>query len=550
MRTRLILLPVILACLTITQFAFADTCTARQPQTISIVSTNDLHGALTGGVQSWSHNDAVGGVDWIAGYFDIVEEENPGGVVYLDAGDAFQGTLISNQFFGESTVDALNAMGLEAMAIGNHEFDWGLDALENLRHIADFSFLAANIFTTNSSCWCESHCHRNRPSWAKPYRMIQRKGVKLGIIGLANPATPSLTNPTVVENLAFTDPVAAVEKYTPILRRRGADAIIVLAHIGGSWPDFDDGLGELACGLDATTVDLIISGHSHSRIDDYICNIPVVQSYSSGTAFSRVDMTVDPVKNRVTALEMNSSPVTTYQTYYGNPAAYQRWDTGEWQDVVPDATVTSIVAEYATEVEALQHLVIGETAAPITRNYREESSMGDLVTDIMREATPEIDFALTNSGGLRANIDAGDIEYGDVYEALPFDNTLVLVSLSGDEVIAALEEGITGDHGVVQVSGLAFTFDYDAAPGDRIDGDVIDLNTNTPIVGDAIYTVAVNDFMASGGDDYSVLALAPQTDTYIPVRDLVVWWIQENSPFAPPRPAIEQRIITRGTAPE
>jgi 2',3'-cyclic-nucleotide 2'-phosphodiesterase (5'-nucleotidase family) len=250
---------------------------------------------------------------------------------------------------------------------------------------------------------------------------------------------------------------------------------------------------------------------------------------------------------------MNYYPVTTYNTYYGGPASYQRWDTGEYQEVVPDPTITALVAEYEAEIASLQNLVIGETTTAITRNYRYESAMGDWVTDIMRdyEFVPGIDFAFTNSGGLRAEIDAGEITFGEVFTALPFDNTLVVVELTGDEVIAALEEGIQGDHGVIQVSGLQFSFDYGTAAefDSVITSDVIDLSTGLPLDPATTYYVAVNDFMAAGGDGYVTLGANPQTNTYVLVRDIVVTWVQTYSPFTPPDPAVEQRMTITGTPP-
>jgi 2',3'-cyclic-nucleotide 2'-phosphodiesterase (5'-nucleotidase family) len=325
--------------------------------------------------------------------------------------------------------------------------------------------------------------------------------------------------------------------------------VVVLAHIGGYWPNFEEGIADLACGLDADEVDLIVSGHTHSRIDDVMCGIPVVQAYSRGTAFARVDFTVDEKSGEVVDYEMNYSPTSTYQTYYGDPAAYRRWDTGEWVEVVPDPEVEAIVDYYEAQIEDVKNEVVGETIMEITRNYRYESAMGDWVTDIMRAYDTSIDFAFTNSGGLRADIDAGEITFGEVFEALPFDNTQVLVELDGSEVRQVLEEGITGDHGVIQVSGLQFTFDYDAPVGSRIVGDVIDLSTGLPLDSAATYYVAVNDFMANGGDDYDTLAANPQVNTYVLVRDIVVDWIKAKSPFAPPDPAVEQRITASGTPP-
>jgi 5'-nucleotidase/UDP-sugar diphosphatase len=518
-------------------------------RTITVVSTNDFHGALVGSVQSFSHGDMVGGADWVAGYLNIVRQENPDGVLYLDAGDMMQGTLISNYFYGASTIDAFNHMGLAAMTIGNHEFDWGQEVLQERYDQANFPFLGANIFYKKEN-GSPDEGHGGRPHWAKPYIVREVKGIKVGIIGIANPETPSITNPVNVADLMFTDPVQAVNDVLPKAEAEGATMIVVDAHIGGFYPAFEEGIKEFACGLDPDKVDLIISGHTHSRIDDVICGIPVIQAYSSGTAFARVDFSVDAQTGEAASYNMNYSPTTTYQTYYGAPATYKRWDTGERVEVVPDPEVQAIVENYKEQIAAIKNQVIGETTAAITRDYRHESVMGDWVTDIMRASDPNIDFAFTNSGGLRTDIDAGPITFGEVFESQPFDNTLVVVELDGNEVRQVLEEGITGAHGLVQVSGLQFTFDYDAPVGSRIVGDVIDLNTGLPLDPSATYQVAVNDFMANGGDDYDTLAANPQSNTYVIVRDLVVNWVKANSPFTPPDPAVEQRITALGTAPD
>lgn len=512
--------------------------------TVTVVSTNDFHGALVGATHSWSHGDMVGGAEWIAGYLNIVREENPGGVLYLDAGDAMQGTLISNYFNGASTIEAYNAMGVAAMTIGNHEFDWGQEVLQDRYDQADFPFLGANIFFKKKK-GNPDHGHGGRPHWVKPYVVREVNGVNVGIIGVGNPETPSITNPVNVDNLMFTDPAEAVNDVLPEAEAEGATMIVVDAHIGGFYPNFEEGIKQLACGLDANKVDLIVSGHTHSRIDDVLCGIPVVQAYSSGTAFARVDFSVDTQTGEVVSYLMNSAPTDIYQTWYGNPATYHG------VVVQPDPEVEAIVDYYEAEIEAIKNEVIGNTTAPITRNYRYESAMGDWVTDIMRAYDASINFAFTNSGGLRADIDAGPITFGEVFEAQPFDNTLVIVELSGAEVIDVLEEGITGQHGLIQVSGLGFTFDYGSpAVGDSfIVGDVIDLSTSLPLDPNATYYVAVNDFMANGGDHYGTLPLNPQTNTYVLVRDLVVNWTKANSPFTPPDPTVEQRITALGTPP-
>lgn len=502
-------------------------------KTITVVSTNDFHGALIGRVHSWSHGDVVGDAEWLAGYLNIVWEENPGGVLLLDGGDIMQGTLISNYFDGASTIEIYNEMGYDAAVIGNHEFDWGQEVLADREHQAHFPFLAANIFYKETD---------ERPDWATPYVIKPVKGIKVGIIGVANPETPTITNPIYVANLDFTDPAEAVNELVDDVEAKGATMIIVVAHIGGFWPDFGE-VGDLANALDTEKVDLIVSGHTHARLDDVINDIPVIQAYSSGTAFARVDFTVDKRTGEVFEYEMNPYPTTTYQTYYGDPAVYHG------VVVEPDPEVEAIVDYYEEQIEEVKNEVIGETTASIWRDYRYESAMGDWVTDIMRGYDPSINFALTNSGGLRADIDAGPITFGEIFEAIPFDNTLVKCTMTGTQVVEALEQGITGAHGVVQVSGLQFTFDYDALVGSRIVGDVIDLSTGLPIDPAATYIVAVNDFMAAGGDEYFVLPTVPQENSYVLVRDIVVEWTRANSPFAPPDPAVEQRMTALGTPP-
>ncbi|UCD98482.1 MAG: S8 family serine peptidase [Chloroflexota bacterium] len=517
------------------------------PADFSVVSTNDFHGALVGRVHSWSNGNMVGSADYLAGYINIVREEKSDQVLYLDAGDAMQGTLISNYFEGSSTIDVFNNMGVAAMTLGNHEFDWGQEVLAEREAQAEFPFLAANLFYNNNVV--PGNLKGERPSYAQPFVVTEVDGVKVGIIGVANPETPTITNPVHVADLDFTDPVAAVEENIPLVEAEGANMVIVLAHLGGFWPDFAEGIGDLACGLDPEHVDLIISGHTHSRIDDVICGIPVTQAYSSGTAFSRVDFEVLKASGEVLNYVMNYSPVSTYNTYNGAPAQYKRWDTGVWQTVVPDPVITGLVSGYEADIDAIKNEVIGSTSTGVTRDYRYESEMGDWVTDIMRAHMPGTDFAFTNSGGLRADIDVGEITFGEIFEVMPFDNTNVIVDLTGDEVRQVLEEGISGAHGVIQVSGLSFAFDYDAPVGSRIIGDVINLSTSSPLEASTIYKVAVNDFMASGGDEYFTLAAAPQVNTYALIRDLLVDWVKANSPFTPPDPALEMRIAASGTPP-
>jgi len=497
--------------------------------TLNVVATNDFHGALVGRTYSWSRGNVVGGLAWIAGYYNVLRNLNPGGVIPLDAGDMMQGTLESNYFFGESTVAGFNALGLMGATFGNHEFDWGLDKLADRIAQSHFPWVSANIRLKATG---------ERPDWAVPYTYIEAKGVKIGLIGVALPETGSITNPAFTGHLNFTDPAAEINAILDEVWAGGANMVIVIAHIGGYAPDYGD-IAALANALDPAKVNLLLSGHTHSQIATTIHGIPVIQSFNGGSAFGRVDFTVDPWFKTVTSFTVKPTQ-NVYNTWNGGPATY------EGQVVVRDEAVAAALQPYLDAVQELKNTVIGEALVPLTRDYRHESAMGNFVTDAMRAYDDTIDFAMTNSGGLRADIDAGPITFGELFSVLPFGNTFVKVWLTGEQVRATLEDGITGQHGIVQVSGLRFTFDYDLPAHSRIIGDVIDARTGEPLDPTRTYVVLVNNFMAAGGDHYGTLPLAPQQDTYTVDIEYMVEYVKTHSPISA---TVEGRITALGTPP-
>jgi len=537
MRKRYLLLALsvaVILSLLVTPLAFADPPGPKADdralyKTITVVSTNDFHGALIGSTHSWSHGDVVGSADYLAGYINLVREEELSDVLLLDAGDIMQGTLVSNYFYGASTIDTFNKMGYDAVAIGNHEFDWGIEVLQDRIEQADFPFLAANIYYKAND---------ERPDWAQPY-VVEKLGgnIKVGIIGIANPDTPSITNPVNVADLYFTDGQAETDEIAAELEAQGVHVIIALVHIGGFWPDFAEGIKDYACGVDNSMIDLIVSGHTHSRIDDVICGIPVVQAYSSGTAFARVDLSVDKRTGEVADYEMNPYPTSTYNTWYGDPATYRG------RVVRPHPPITHLMDFYEAQIEDLKNEVIGETTAALTRDSCDESVMGDWATDIMLAYDPGIHFAFTNSGGLRTDLDAGEITFGEIFEVMPFDNTLVTVNVTGDQLKEVLEEGVgegdsycggTLSDGIIQVSGLKFDWDDDEPGGSRVSNVRYDDDSPVDLGSAASYVIAVNDYMASGGSGYTILPTLPQTNSYVLIRDIMVDWVKANSPFDPP----------------
>src|SRR5438105_12734711 len=243
---------------------------------LTIVAINDTHGAiLEVAAPRWiasSTGSEIGGADWFGGYLEAIRadaKDHGGAVIVLDAGDAFQGTLISNRFQGRSVTDVYNALGVTAAAIGNHEFDFGIPVLKERIAQAKYPILAANIFLKGT---------KTRPDWIRPSAIVDQGGIRIGIIGLATKETPLTTNPVNIEDLDFADggPVAAAE--ADALRAAGATVVLITAHAGPYPPGNEiQRIAEAVKGK----VDAIVSGHHHQSMGPppyIVANIPIVQS--------------------------------------------------------------------------------------------------------------------------------------------------------------------------------------------------------------------------------------------------------------------------------
>src|SRR6266496_992425 len=251
---------------------------------LRVVATSDLHGQLEPRVWDWSNGRQVGGVAALKPWLDSLARVCGCTSVRLDAGDEMQGTALSNATFGRGTIDAMNALGIDAAAIGNHEFDWSLDTLRSRMRDAKYPFLSANI--TNAAGTA-------RPDWATPWTLVTKGGAKIAVIGLTTTETPTSTAPRNVQGLAFGDGARAIKQYLPAARA-AADFVIVLAHAGAVCDSATAATchGEIldvARQLDSGSVDLIVAGHSHQRVNTVVNGIPIVEAQSSARAFGVVD---------------------------------------------------------------------------------------------------------------------------------------------------------------------------------------------------------------------------------------------------------------------
>ncbi len=585
LRLRLLFVTVALAaasCRSVPQPAEPPTVTPAQPTAaapagpirLTVVGTNDLHGWIAPVRTPLKAGGEVeeGGVATLAGYVARLRADNPGGVLWLDAGDLFQGTLASNLTEGAVVIDVYNRLGVTAAAVGNHEFDYGpvgpspvpakpgddpLGALKARIQQAHFPILSANIREADTG---------KRPAWLgnDGTLLVTVEGVKVGIVGLSTPSTPTTTNPTNVASLRFEPLAPAAVEASRSLRERGAELVLGVMHAGGKCPrlenprdlsscDMKD--GEIYSAMDALppgTLDAVIAGHTHQPMGHFLHDVPVIETYGLGRSFGYVELFVDPKTHKVlpdrTQIHAGIPLCAQVDAVSGSCDGHKLKDKADVKlvpatflgaPVVPDASIQALIAPALARVEQEQHRELGvNVPVALKRDYQGESALGDVLADSLREAA-HVDVALLNPGGLRADIDAGPLTFGDVYEVLPFDNTVSIVTMSGDELKHLLQVAYGGRKGLFQISGLKVTVARCPGP-DRFQGATF--TNGRPLEPTRLYRVAMPDFLARGGD-----GLAPGLDTLPPGRmdlgltrpgtlrdELITYWQSRKAPLTAP----------------
>ena len=468
----------------------------RFPQ-IRLLETTDFHGAILGGTRERRSGRPLGSTVALEAAIEHERSVNPAGTVLLDGGDLFQGTMISNLQFGRPVVEQMNLLGYSAAAIGNHDFDWSVDTLRSRIAQMQFAALGANIVERRSG---------RRPRWARSDTTVVRRGVRIAVLGLAYPGTPRVTLPANVAELRFDDDSATAATIVPRLRRTGASVVVEVGHIPAETDSTRRARGDLArLARGVPGVDAWLGGHSHNVIEDQIGGASVLIGGANGQWLAIADLTVDPLQRRVVERRQRVVPV--------------------YADQYPiDSSWVARVARWNAAIEPIAAEVIGRNATALRRS-RPEATIGDFITDAMRFASGA-DVALQNPGGMRADLAAGDITRGGIYEVMPFDNTIVTLPLSGADLKRAIEQSLRYDR-VTQVSGLRYVFDPSQPPMSRVVK--ITLADGTPLDDAKTYKVAANNFMASGGDNYDVLSQsAGRDDTGLVIRGAMEAYVRDR----------------------
>lgn len=503
--------------------------------TISVVATTDLHGAVL-------PRGERGGLALLGGYVRNIRAaraQDRGGVLLVDSGDMFQGTLESNLNEGAAVVRAYNALGYAGAAIGNHEFDFGPSgpdetprepgadprgALKARAAQARFPFLAANTIDTTTG---------QPVTWpnVRPSTLTTIRGVKIGLIGVTTIDTAAQTIAANLGGLTFAPLVPAITREAVALRARGATIVIVLAHAGGRCTSFTnptdlascDAMAEIvdaARQLPAGLVDVISAGHTHQAMAHEVNGIAIVEAYATGRSFSRVDLQVDRA----------SGTVVSRRIYPPNDLVPGRYEN---RPVMPDAAAAAAIAPAVQKARTVKKEPVGvvlETPFP-RGDQQNETALADLITDGMLASVPGADVALGNGGSIRADLPAGPLTYGAVYEVYPFDNRLVTLTVTGDQLARIISYNLQRTARPTELLPIA-GFRVDATCEGSTLRVALTRSSGMAIRPDDRLTMVTSDFVAGGGD--GVLApAAPLGEITTPagspiLRESVVAWLRRT----------------------
>lgn len=475
---------------------------------VRVLAMTDFHGALESRASRSQDGRLLGGAAVLKAAMDSAEARCACLTLRIDAGDQMQGTLVSNLFYGASTVEALNLIGLDAAAIGNHELDWSVDTLRQRMREAEYPWLAANVFDSATG---------RRPDWARPYHIIERAGLRVAVIGFVTASAKTLVYAPNVAGLEFREGADAIADVVTAVRAESPDLTILTAHAGVRC-DGDACRGEilsLARGLDPEDVDLIVAGHPHTVVVTEENGIPIVQAGANGTSLGVIDLVrVDggPWRVQAKVLRVFADQVT------------------------PDASVLAAIAQYRPRADSLANRHIATLAEPATKG-RGEGPLGNMIADAQRAAT-SADVAIMTNGGIRTSLPAGPVTYGMLYAVQPFDNRMVRITITGRDLRRLLEQVLEGAH----VSGVEIRFDPARPSGRRIID--VTLADGRRLADDEVYSLGVSNFLAEGGDGLVMLRDLPREDMGIGPLDAFIAYLERS-----PQPVAithEVRIVAVG----
>lgn len=546
---------------------------------VKIIAFNDLHGHLEAprlslllpATDKTGHYVPAGGAAYLGSAIKSLKQANPYHAV-VSAGDMIGASpLVSALFLDEPTIEAVNAFGIDFNAVGNHEFDKGYAELLRMQNGgcakftlrepcalskpftgANFGFLAANTYQADGKTLFPATGIKSFGSGTQQ--------VKIGFIGLTLKNTPHIVTPAGVAGLTFADEARTANALLPQLKAQGADAIVLVIHEGGttdgtpddSCPSLSGAIVPILERLDPG-IDVVVSGHTHrAYICDYGKRNPgkpflLTSAGQYGTLVTDIKLMIDPRTHQLISKSANN--VIVQGDAFVNHAGLMIQPSDDYPRFAKDPEVDAIVSRYADAAASLSQRIVGRLTTPLTRRQvaSGESELGNLIADAQLAATQSAEhggaqIALMNPGGVRADLyvpqGGGDLSYGQIFSAQPFGNNLVVKSFSGAQLRGLLEQqfkrrATANDHPRILFpsAGFSYTYNLQKPAGSRISA--MHLHGRPIIAGD-IYRVAINSYLAYGGDQFSLFNQGGHISGGELDIDALENYLRKHSPIQPP----------------
>jgi len=479
--------------------------------TVTLLFTNDVESAYDPIPAFWLEDqEMIGGIAEMTTLIKNIRQTEPN-VFLFDSGDIFTGAL-AKLTEGRLAFELMITMGYDAMAIGNHEFEYGHEIFAWQKNRAPFPVLGANFFYKDT----------DHP-YAQAHAIIERDGIRIGVIGIMGQDAVSAIIPSFIAPLDVTVPAEAVQRSVDELRDQ-VDLIVLLTHQGKTAPMQTDAESDprLQRDIDAdinlagavTGVDVLFAGHADAGTPEPIVHqrtgTLIMQTYGQATHLGYLQLTLDAASREITSHDGRLIPV--------DPALY-----------APDPAITQKLADYRSAFPQIQE-VVGQSAARMNRRYIEESDVGNLFADAFI-AIADTDVAFIHSGSLRKDLPGGDVKLVDLLDTYPFVDDVIVKEMTGEQIRRALEQSFTLERGLLQVAGLSVTYDLTQPEGQRL----ISLERNgVAVADDDVLLVAAPGFLAEGGDLYTVFAEAKAIRSAGQVSDAAAAWFESHEIVAVP----------------
>lgn len=476
-----------------------------------------MHGFFEGEILKGSGSEPFefGGIVNAMGTLVRLKPEANHRTIILDDGDFWQGTFASNRDEGKAIIAAMNSVGYDALTLGNHDFDHGVQVVKARAGEAKFPFLAANLIEQATG---------KPPAWVKPYIIKEVAGIRFGLIGLTNSGTPAISSKaSELKVFKFVNEVESLKQWLPEVKGK-SDLIIVLSHNG---LDREEQLAR-----DVPGVDVVISGHTHvvQNQSKLVGNAIVVHAGYKAQFVGRLELKIDPATKKIVDYTRAGEAVAAVSN-----------------KATPPKEVVDLIGKLMADAREAINRPIGETLIDLDRVYTAdgrstgEYPLGNIVVDAMLAANQAgdrpADIAIHNNAGIRADLPKGPITYGKLYEVLPFDNVLAAMDLTGAQIKAVLEVAASCPRVNTLVAGMSFVYDCSKPPGNRISKIMIQGKAMEP---QKVYRVQTIDYLAGGGDGQVAFKEGANLAYGDPTVDVVAEYIRKNSPL---NPKVEGRIV-------